>query len=279
MPNFEDPEKKREKKKKKKREKIQWNPRVLFGLAALFGAVGLFYILHYVIFDLPKNGWVVLGFIGAFIIGLGLYDAISEHTLKSKTTRVFLLLGAVLITLSEAWTYIAHLFDFVQVMYYFILLALCCGTSGFYLLFRFGVDSYLRKEMKIGRRRIKKLEKGVRNCIWYESLHRVFDLGALYHVNKIYTVLFFFTLLFTLFFGFVREASFVACALIILLLFISSAMGWYGRIRMNLDEYGKPFILLVMDSRRSIDSSLFDVMFLLFPCGISYVLISLAFEL
>ena len=225
----------------------------------------LFGLIRFLVLSAPKSGWVVLGFIGSLIIGIGLISTIIKRG-NSKIKKNFLLscltIGTLLIAIGELLEYHAHLFSIDIVSYYFTTLSFYTFWAVFYPAFRLlGIHSFLRKEKKLSKTHIKKLMIGKRNFWWYENIHKEFNIGVFYYLNKVYTILFLFCFSLHLIFGLFRKVSLVICPLSVILYLLSAVLFEFSWIRLRIDQYGQPFILLRRDHTHNhkIDSSIFDL--------------------
>lgn len=139
-----------------------------------------------------------------------------------------------------------------------------------YFPFRTGVDTYLRHTRRMSRTRIRKSKKGKRNYWWYQRLHEEERLGALYYVNKIYTVAWLALFVLTLAVGWVKETLPVLCFSRVLLYLLSGGMALWGNVQENIRVHGRPFVLLARSENQGFDSVLIDIsfvlLFVLFAC-------------
>ncbi len=131
------------------------------------------------------------------------------------------------------------------------------------MLFRVGVTDWLRNR-HVSKTRIRKLKKGKRNYWWYETLHREIGLGAIYEINKVFTILYMSTVLLILSAGAVRLLAVLAALLYALSSVLLVAMSVFASVQSNKQQYGKAFIWLRRRSNRGFDSSVIDITAALF---------------
>jgi uncharacterized protein with PQ loop repeat len=130
-----------------------------------------------------------------------------------------------------------------------------------YIWFRFSVDSWLRREKRVGKSKLKKLKIGKRNFWWYEATHAQVDMGPLYWINKLFTISWSCAFGLNLLMGWIRVMSIVIGLFCAITYILASMMLIFSTIRYNLDEYGTPFVLIVRNkTTKRINSSLFDLM-------------------
>ena len=72
-----------------------------------------------------------------------------------------------------------------------------------YLFFREGMKNRFKRK-KVVKRDVRILMRGKKNFWWYQAIHEKYDLGILYLLNIVYTVLFLTVLGSMLLFGWVR---------------------------------------------------------------------------
>ncbi|MBQ7761174.1 MAG: hypothetical protein IJ400_03880 [Clostridia bacterium] len=245
----------------------------LIGIVLLCIPIVLFILLNYLWLAVPESAWIVIGFVGSFVIGVGLFNAImglGKASLGIKFTLICSLSGIILIAISELLMYNSHLFNQDLVSYYFLTLLFCVGTLISYPIFRYGINTYLRKTRGLSQTNINKHKKGKKNYWWYEEIHKEFGIGKLYHLNKAYTILFLVNFFSNLIFGFFKFASIFTCSFSLILYVFTAIIGFYGMRQYHVDEHGSTFVLFARNSSGKIDSSLFDLFFLAFPCGMAY---------
>lgn len=273
----------------KAKHPIGYRVLLIVGLTALFLPIVLYIVLNFVVFQAPNSGWLLLGFVGAFIIGIGLFNIVGawiEQYLGHTVTIVCFLLGGILVAASEMLLFNQTLYSFFDediVSYYFISLALLLVPIFAYGKFRCAVYDWIVLKSDLGKSRtevhFRRLTKGKRNFWWYEAVNREFPLEKLYIVNKVYTVLYPLTFIFTLLTGLFRIFSPLIGVLSALVYLCSAFMNGFANIQMHKAEYGHAFVLLDRDSWGHWDSVLFDLVELGIILLIAYCHISMTFEL
>ena len=143
-------------------------------------------------------------------------------------------------------------------MFYFLMIVIALYNLLLYANFRSGIYSYLRLS-KMSKTYIKKNKKGFINYWLYHSINKQNSLGILYGLNLIFLVATFTFMVFAITLGFIEALqstlivfSIVLCAIEIPCVIIASTYS-------NIEDYGKPFILLAKRKHlRGFTSSLFD---------------------
>ena len=262
-------------KRKGKINKLNNKTKVLIfiGIILLICPILLLILTNHFLLDAPDSAWIVIGYIGSFIIGIGLFNLImslNKLSLGIKFTITSLLVGIFLVAISELLVFNSNLFNQDLVSFYFVSLLFCVGSLISYWIFRGGVNSYLRKSKGLSKTNINKHKKGKKNYWWYEEIHREFDIGKLYYINKIYTIFFLVVLFSNLFFGFFKFASVFICSINVIFYTLNAIIGLFGVIQYTIEEHGKVFVLFAKDSNGKIDSFIFNLFFLLYPVGMIY---------
>ena len=107
---------------------------VFLGIILLIFPICLLTILNFV-FEAPNSALVVIGYVGAFIVGIGLFNLMmifAKSSLGVKFSLIFMLIGGALISVSELLVFNSHLFNENLVNYYFISLIFIVATLIFY---------------------------------------------------------------------------------------------------------------------------------------------------
>ncbi len=174
---------------------------------ALWLAVTLF------IFPTENSGLLIVGGAGAFLIGVGLLNltmrCFGKFQYLGCLTVLCLAVGGMLTALTSLILYTPEIyarFDESMISGYVLsIIAIMWYAIAYGLVFRSGVQNYLRSR-GVSKSRIKKLKKGgLRNYWWYADLHEELGLGAAYWMNILFTVLFFAASMMTVFFGWLRN--------------------------------------------------------------------------
>lgn len=255
---------------------------VFIGTALLICPVLLLILTNHFLLNAPNSAWIVIGYIGSFIIGIGLFNwimSLNKLSLGMKFTVICLTMGIILIAISEILIFNSHLFCQDLVSFYFVSLLFCIGSLISYWVFRGGVNSYLRKNKGLSKTNINKHKKGKRNYWWYEEIQKQFGIGGLYYLNKIYTILFAVVLFSDLLLGFFKFASVFICSISVVFYILSAIIGFFGMVQYTVEEHGKAFILYAKSSSGKIDSSIFDLFFIVLPAGMIYAHIVMTVEL
>lgn len=164
------------------------------------------------VFPAERSGLLIVGGAGAFLIGVGLLNLTMRCFGKFQhlgcLTVLCLAAGGMLTALASLILYIPEInarFDESMLPGYAVsILAILWYSTSYGLIFRGGVQNYLRRR-GVSKSRIKKLKKGgLRNYWWYTDLHEEVGLGAAYGLNILYTVLFFSASMMNIFFGWLR---------------------------------------------------------------------------
>lgn len=156
----------------------------------------LVYILFIVfITPAPNSGFIYMGVVGSFLLGLGLINAIGlldKTYLGHIITAIPLGLGALLILISSLIMYIPPIYSKIDthyVSFYFLVWSLLPISLIWYMFFRKSISLYLRGK-GISRTSINKESKGMQNYWWYESIQKNHGLGWIYYLNKSFTILY-----------------------------------------------------------------------------------------
>ena len=88
----------------------------------------LLILTNHFLLDAPDSAWIVIGYIGSFIIGIGLFNSImslNKLSLGIKFTITSLLVGIFLVAISELLVFNSNLFNqdlvsFYLFPYYFV---------------------------------------------------------------------------------------------------------------------------------------------------------------
>lgn len=264
---------KNSKKRKRKQNNNKTSTFVFIGIILLICPILLLIFANQFLLDAPDSAWTVVGYIGSFIIGIGLFNLImslDKLSLGTKFTVVCLLVGVLLVAVSELLVINSHLFSEDLVSYYFVSLIFCVGSLISYWIFRGGVNSYLRNTKGLSKTNINKHKKGKKNYWWYEEINKEFGIKKLYRLNKIYTILFAVVLFSDLIFGFFRSASIFICSISVIFYILNAIIGFFGIVQYTIEEHGRAFVLYAKSSNGKIDSSIFNLFFIAYPLGMIY---------
>ena len=213
---------------------------------------------------------------GCFIVGIGLFNIVAAwigQYLGHWVTLGCLLLGGALIAISCTIIYtpsIYVLFDEDVTSYYFMSLLFFTLPPIFYIMFRFAINSWLKRK-RIGKSSLKKLKQGKRNYWWYEAIHAEYNMGLLYHLNKFLTIFYPVSLSLTIFLGWLPPIAPLISGIYALISLTIAAMSLFSSIQNNLDKYGVPIVILRQGKNKEIDSIIFDITLAAFPLAAAYV--------
>ena len=268
----------------KARHPFGYRVAVGFGIAALVLPLFVF-ILFTSLFHAPNSGWLMLGALGCFVIGVGLFNIVAafvDQYLGHLLTFGCLLGGGLIVFLSiqllfnPTWV---QAFDQAVVSYYFVSLLFLLFPAMIYLLFRFAVGNWLQRTKHLGTVKLYKLKQGKQNFWWYQAVHKEVGMGGIYHLNKLFTVLYPCVFLLTLVTGLLKQMSVVICALCLILYALTAIMLSFSHIQNNLDTHKKPFVLFAKSTNGGIDSSILDLLTIVFVFALSYAHIAICARL
>jgi len=145
------------------------------------------------IFPAPNSGFITMGVIGSFIVGLGLVSVaglLDKQYFGNIITGIVLGFGALLILISSLIMYTPSIYtqlDEENVTFYFVTWSFLVVPAIYYLFFRHAVSLHLRSE-GLSKTRLEDLKKGMRNYWLYDRAHLEFGLGWIYIVNKWFVI-------------------------------------------------------------------------------------------
>ena len=236
------------------------------------------------VFHAPNSPWLMLGFAGAFVFGIGLYNiaaAWMEQYLGHLLTMLSFTVGAAMVAASLLPLFdveFSALFDKRMVSFYFLYLLLLCLPPLYYALFRGAADIWLRQK-RISKTMIRKLKKGKANFWWYQALHEKYGLGAIYFINRVFTVLYPTALLLHLIFGWIKIISVPTFFLSALCNLLASFMFMFSGCQFHKDAFGRPFVLLARLPGGKYQSTLFDLFTAAVPLAVAYVQLKILADL
>lgn len=159
---------------------------VACGITALMLPVFIYMAFILFIYPAPNSGWMLLGFAGAFIIGIGLFNIVAAwigQYLGHLVSIICFAVGALMVLSSILLLYnhtLYDLFDQEMVTYYFINMLFMSLPIIFYVVFRSEIYNWLRAR-RISKSTIRKGEKGIKNFWWYEGINEKQNMGLLYY--------------------------------------------------------------------------------------------------
>ena len=218
--------------------------------------------------------------LGCFVIGVGLFNIVAafiHQYLGHALTAICFLGGGGIVAFSVVMMVNPHLYDNDVMFYYFIsLLLLFVCALVFYPLFRISVDYWLKNTKKLKAPAINKSKKSFKDYLWYERLHKTSNLGSIYYLNKIFTIVFLATFALTLLTGYIKVMSIVLCPLQIIVYILMAIMVLFSNIQRNLKYHKQAFVLIDRSSNGGVDSIFIDVMMVLVVLILAYVNVLLA---
>lgn len=218
----------------------------------------------------PNSGFLVLTMVGAFIIGIGLFNIVAawiKQYLGHTVTAVCLILGSAMVAISMIIMYVPQVFDWFDeemVTFYFVQLLFCLIPFFYYAGFRAGFWNWMRRSRKISNSTRKKLTKGMKNYWFYESLHKNYELGGRYVINKIFLIGTLASLGLSLFVGWCRPLLPFTTGVFSLTLLMCSVTAPFSSAEENRSMFGASFVLFRIQNRR-VHSVLIDAAVAVFP--------------
>ena len=266
----------------KKKHPIPYGALVACGIGVLVLPLIILLLVTVIWYPTPNSGFLLLAGAGCFIIGIGLFNIVAAwigQYLGHWVTIGCFSLGCALVSISLVIMYhpdVYALFDEQMVTYYFVTILLFALPPIFYLFFRSGVGSWLKRK-RISRNRIQKLKKGKKNFWWYEALHEEINLGLIYHANKLITILYPIVLVLALTLGWLRFMAPLITSLYVIICVLSVGMALFYSVQNNIEAYGTPIVVLRRTENHGFTSSLFDLAMAAFPllAGYAHVLLTL----
>lgn len=164
--------------------------------------------------------------------------------------------------------------------YYFLTLLFLVLLAIIYFIFRGGVQTWLRMKKRLSKTHIRKLKKGVKNFWWYQALHAETGMGLLYPLNKGFTLVYTLALGLSLVLGWWKPTSVILCGLMFLLGIFSAIMIGFASIWGNIEEHGRPIVLLAYPKTKGgLDSVILDAATVIFCLLVGYAHILLTADL
>lgn len=259
----------------KKQHPIAYGILVACGITALVLPLIVLLLVTELLFPAPSSGFLLLAIAGCFIIGIGCFNIVAAwigQYLGHWVTAGCFLLGSILVSVSLAIIYIPDvyaLFDERMVTYYFVTMLFMSLAPIFYLFFRFAVDSWLRRK-GFSKTKIKKLKKGKLNYWWYDALHRDVDLGLIYPMNKLITILYPIAFSLALTLGWLRFMTPIITGLYAIISVLLAGMSLFSSVQINIDTYGSPVVILRWTKEHGFSSSFLDLAWAAFPLLVGY---------
>ncbi len=254
---------------------------VAWGLASFFTPM-IAFVLFTAINEPPGFAWMFLGVLGCFVLGIGLFNipaAFVHQYLGHRVTIGGIGIGLAMILISFPLMYnktLVGFFDHEMMLFSIVSLLLLLLSLVAYAGFRVSVDSWLRSVKKVNQKHMKVLKKGYKNYWWYEALHEEYGMGAIYHLNKLYTILVVLSVLLTLMLGFFRSTASVICFVNVSVHILDMGIFMFTQIHDSIEKYGRWPVLWRRDENRHVDSVFIDIAHIAFLLQISYFQLELA---
>lgn len=228
-----------------KKEKNRYGLYAFVNLLALFLPCFLYMVITTWIFPSPNSGFLILGYIGNLILGLGFVNIagnLSGMYLGNIVTFSAFGVGSLLITASSLVMYVPAIYSRMDesiITFYFIIWIVFAVSGMFYMFFRYAARLDLRKA-GLSKTAIKKAMKGIKNYWWYEALKNDFNHSWVYRINKLFTMVFPLSVCLHLFLGWLRVLSPVITGIVCLLLLLNSVMYWLNFVTWNIAHSERP---------------------------------------
>ena len=268
----------------KQKHPVGYGVLVACGIGALILPMVIMLLLTMLWCPVEGSGWLFLVMVGCFIMGIGLFNIVAawiNQYLGHWVTIGCLLVGGILAAIGLAIIYnpdIYALFDERMTSYFFFSLIFAAVPPIYYAIFRFTLEEWLRSK-RISHTKIKKLKKGKKNYWWYEALHKQYNLGLIYYVNKWFTVLYVAHLALLFGFGWFRFASPVIAILYAIVCLLAAGMSLFSSAQNNVEEFGTPIVIFRIRENKGWASSLLDLGVAAFPLMAGYAQIKVLLEL
>lgn len=176
-----------------------------------------------------NSGFIALGIVGCFILGLGLMNIVSlidKMSLGWGVSAVTGLLGAGLVAVSCVMMYVPSIYGQLNgdhITFYFVIWTFLALSAVYYGFFRGAVNRYLQGK-GWSKTRIKKAKKGLHNYWLYGQLGQQADMRWICRMNQVYVLLFPLTAAIQLLVGWWNGAYPITMSATILLLLLNVAM-------------------------------------------------------
>lgn len=157
-------------------------------------------------------------------------------------------------------------------LYYFTTFIFIAFSLIFYIQFRSIIPEYLRRKFKIGKSMMKKIEKIMRNKkldqLWYTEQHKKYNLGYIYHINKMYTTLVAVATTVHIALGWHKVFALIFCFLFCVSSIFLTFLSVFANIEYLKSEFGSALIFVGINKRKGIDSILF------IPCEVGMIFVA-----
>ena len=228
------------------------------------------------------GGWPILTIIGCLVMGVGLFNivaAIIKQYLGHILTLICLGGGGLIVLLSVFMIENPQLYDADVSMYYFISLLFMLVPPIYYFSFRFNVIDYLSNKLNRRERALRRKMKGPKNFWWYQSIHEEHDIGFIYHLNRVFTLVYPISLVVLLLLGFIKSLLPAICILQMILYLLTAVTSFAANVMYNVESYGQPIVLFRRHPlSKRIDSFIIDLFAAAFILGMGYANIKLCID-
>lgn len=181
------------------------------------------------IFPSPNSGFIFLGIIGSFILGLGFVNIaghLDDSHLGVEISGITLGLGSVMIGISSVIMYVPAIYtkiDELQVSFYFLIWTVIFVAALYYIFFRSAMKRYMRSQ-GVSKSRIEELLKGSVNFWLYKAANESLNLKWMYHINKLFVFSFLASSVIHLLFGWSRLVSPIIVVITVFMLTLNIPM-------------------------------------------------------
>lgn len=126
-----------------------------------------------------------------------------------------------------------------------------------YLFFKCSITDCLRTT-SVSKTSLKKHMKGMKNYWWLEELHKTYNLGPVYYLNKALSALCALFLAFSILFGWFGFSKYISAVIFCAACVFCMFANFFSTAQYNLEEHGKPFVIFARNKRQGFDSVIFD---------------------
>lgn len=178
-----------------KKKKERFGIMAFLKFIALILPLSIYVLLITCVFAPPNSGFIATSIIGCFAIGLSLVNLVGlldDMYLGHIVTASLAALGAVLVAVSSVVIYVPAIYTQLNeqhISFYFLVWAILGVLAVYYLLFRYAVGLFLQND-GMSKTAVKKSLKGSANFWWYQAHKERQGFAWIYHINKLFTILF-----------------------------------------------------------------------------------------
>lgn len=155
----------------------------------------VYILLTTIVFPAPNSGFLVLGIIGCIAVGLSLANLaglLDDMYLGNALTLILSGVGAAFIAVSSLVMYVPSIYSKLNehyVTFYFMVWCVLAVLALYYLFFRHAVVLFLKND-GMSKTKVKETLQGRVNFWWYEAHKKRKGFAWIYHVNKLFFILF-----------------------------------------------------------------------------------------